>query len=217
MIIVVVLLATTAFAQQPKVCLDPGHGTKHSRGGASGEAQITLAIALEISRQLENYWNTQAVLTHRKIGQDLGAKNPDQDNRLRAQIANQSGAFLFVRLHTDSPSGTAAIYYPQAHPDQRLAQVSQLAAKYVWTQMKTVLPTSIHRGGVIPESKTAIGAKKGGLLVRSRYSKIPVITIEMVPMNKNGKNWIFQKKNQQILVQAIIRGIYHYHQYIYHH
>ncbi len=212
-IITVILLATTTFAQQPVICFDPGHGTKNSRVGTSGEAQITLAIALEISRQLKNYWNTQAVLTHQKIGQNLGAKNPDQDNRLRALIANQSGAFLFVRLHADAPSGVAAIYYPQAHPDQLLAQTSQLVAEYVWTQIKTVLPISIRRGGVISESKTAIGAKQGRLLTGSRYSKIPVITIEMVPMDKNGKNWISQKKNQQILAQAIIMGIYHYYQH----
>lgn len=240
MIIVVVLLAITALARQPvdklpshkdtvdqsagqpakneswipSICLDPGHGTKNSRRGASGEAKITLAIALEISRQLKNYQYIQAVLTHRKIGQDLGAKNPEEDNRLRARIANQSGAFLFIRLHTDAPSGPAAIYYPQAHPDREIAQASQIAAEYVWTQIKTVLPTSIRRSGVIPESKTAIGANQGGLLTGSRYSKIPVITIEMVPMNKNGKNWISQKKNQEILAQAIIMGIYHYHQYM---
>lgn len=213
-VVAMVLSTVTAFAQPPKICLDPGHGTINSRGGANGEAQVTMAVALEINRQLRS-WNGQAVLTHQKIGQTLGATNPDQDNRLRAQIANQSGAFLFVRLHADAPSGSAAIYYPQAHSDRYLAQQSQLAAEYVWTQIKTVLPDTIRRGGIMPESKTAIGATHGGLLVGSRHAKIPVITIEMVPLNKIGKNWITQKKNQQIIARAIIVGINHYHRHIY--
>lgn len=206
----VLLIISPAWAQTPIIYLDPGHGTKNSRAGAPGEAVITLAMAREIGRQLRTFWHVKAVYTHLKIGRDLGAKNPDDDNFIRATMANQSGAFIFVRLHADAALGRSAIYYPQAHHNREIARKSRLAAECVWSQIKTVLPPAIAKGGVLSETRTAIGARNGGLLVGSRYAAIPTITIEMVPMNETGKNWIGQRKNQQVLAEAIIWGIYHY-------
>lgn len=206
----ITIIGFPAYAKKPIICIDPGHGTKNSRAGTKGEAEVVLQVAKEIGKQLQSNWNIKVVYTRSKRNEDIGAKNPDDDNRIRAQIANQSGASLFLRLHADAADGKAAIYYPQKHPNSYIASSSKLAAEYIWTQIKTILPPNIPKAGVISESETAVGSQNGGLLIGSFYSKIPVVLIEMVPMNKIGKEWISQKENQQILAEAIIRGIHYY-------
>jgi len=194
---------------KPTICLDPGHGTKNARHGCADEAKVVLAVAFQLKEELKQN-GFEVVLTHNRLGQDLKAKNPDQDNQKRAQIANRAKALLFLRIHTDSPSGLSAIYYPQTHPNRPLAQKSQKAAYLIWRQIKTVLPKTLPQGGVLPESRTKIGAQNGGLLVGSKYSRVPVVTIELVPMSKIGRGWIFQKKNQMLLAQKITQGICDY-------
>jgi len=208
-IVLTFCLSFSTLFPKPIVCLDPGHGTKNARHGCVDEAKVVLVVALELKEQLKQN-GFEVVLTHNRLGQDLKAKNPDQDNQKRAQIANRAKAFLFLRIHTDSPSGVSAIYYPQTHPNRPLAQESQKAACLIWRQIKTVLPKTLPQGGVLPESRTKIGAQNGDLLVGSKYSRVPVVTIELVPMSKIGRDWIFQKKNQRLLAQKITQGICDY-------
>jgi N-acetylmuramoyl-L-alanine amidase len=192
----------------PTVVLDPGHGTKNCLEGTKDEAYYTLLISKQIRMVLEKH-NIRAILTHSYIGEDLGAKNADDDNRLRAKIANRNKALLFLRIHFDCPSGASAIYYPRLHPNKEVASKSREAASYIWSNLKPVLP-NVKKKGILGDEKTKIGSQKGGLLVGSKFSKVPVVLVEILPLKKEMKDWLNRKKNRENVSEAIAKGVLEY-------
>ena len=104
------------------VCLDPGHQAKANMdvepigpgasetkpkvtGGATGvvtgqtEHELVLALAFEVKEHLEAAGVTVVMCRT--------AANVDISNAARAQVANDAGADLFVRLHADSSTNAA--------------------------------------------------------------------------------------------------------------
>ncbi|WP_276662320.1 N-acetylmuramoyl-L-alanine amidase family protein [Syntrophomonas wolfei] len=92
-----------------KVCIDPGHGGYDPGAvGPTGlrEKDVTLAIALKIGKLLQSavvevaYTRTSdAVSWPANINQDLAA---------RTQIANRSGADIFISVHCNSSKNASA-------------------------------------------------------------------------------------------------------------
>lgn len=88
---------TTETPEQYIVCLDAGHGGKH---GATSpldgrhESDDTLRLTLAIQRELSKYENVTIVMTR--------TEDVDVDNGVRAEIANDAGADLFVSIHRNS-------------------------------------------------------------------------------------------------------------------
>jgi N-acetylmuramoyl-L-alanine amidase len=197
-----------SISSSPTVVLDPGHGTKNCLGGTKDEAYYTLSISKQIKKVLEQH-KIRVILTHSYIGEDLRAKDADDDNRLRAEIANKNKAILFLRIHFDCPSGASAIYYPRLHPDKVLASKSREAASYIWSNLKPVLP-NVKKAGILGDEKTKIGSQKGGLLVGSKFSKVPVVLIEVLPLKKEMKDWLNKKGNSGKLSEAIAEGVLEY-------
>lgn len=107
----------------PVVCIDPGHqasansapepigpGAKDTKakvtGGGTGvttrvpEHELNLAISLKVAERLERYGVT-VVMTRTTA-------NVDISNAQRAQVANDAGADLFLRVHADSSTNAGA-------------------------------------------------------------------------------------------------------------
>lgn len=191
-----------------KVTIDPGHGTKYSRSGASGEDEIVLALAFSLREQLVRQ-GVKVQLTHERADrtEDLG-KSFDEDNRRRANIANDFASDLCIRLHADAPSGPAAIYYPEKHPLEVVSQGSKSAAEVIWKELETVYSKApFRRAEVIrTDEQTWVGSRQGGLLTGSIHSRVPVVLIEVAPLSKKGKEWIGEEQNMNEIAEAIARG-----------
>ena len=102
-----------------KVCIDAGHGGKD--GGAQGasvaEKWIALDVANRVAQKLQNSGMSVVMTRDSDYFVELAE---------RANIANQTGADVFVSIHCNSgPStaqGTEVWTYPGAAEDKRLAE-----------------------------------------------------------------------------------------------
>jgi len=94
------------------IVIDPGHGTKNSRSGETGEAEFNLSISKKIKSKLEQN-GFKVYLTHNQSNksENLGS-DYEADNQKRAEISNSKNPFLIVSIHADQPAGGAAVYYP---------------------------------------------------------------------------------------------------------
>jgi N-acetylmuramoyl-L-alanine amidase len=109
------------------VVLDPGHGDTDPGAmvGETMEKDINLAVALLVRDQLEQ----QPGITVRMTRQDDTFLSLSE----RAQLANQSGADLFVSIHAnalednDSYSGIFTFYHPDKSKDRAQAAKLQKA------------------------------------------------------------------------------------------
>jgi N-acetylmuramoyl-L-alanine amidase len=104
----------TAARKISTICLDPGHGgddtgNRVGRFFAKNEKTYTLALALELRRQLQQA-GFNVILTRDK---DVYPKLPLP---ARPDIANRRGADLFVSLHfNSSPSDAATVQGPETY------------------------------------------------------------------------------------------------------
>jgi N-acetylmuramoyl-L-alanine amidase len=93
------------------ICIDPGHGG--SDPGAVGptgtlEKNNTLAVSLLLRDRLEK--NGATVLMTREGDKDVSYPDSTADEELgaRVDVANESGADIFISLHNDSFTSSAA-------------------------------------------------------------------------------------------------------------
>lgn len=86
-----------------KITLDPGHGQFGNPGVLAGYYEGTRAFMLanEMKRELENYENTEVVITRKNI-----TDNPSLANR--GGTAAKNGSELFISLHSNAASNPAA-------------------------------------------------------------------------------------------------------------
>jgi len=157
------------------VCLDPGHGTvpaigaqrepiaPGSRtlkvkdpGGAPGEAQVALAIALRTRIELRGR-GFRVAMTRERDGYRGG-------NVARAQLCNRRGAALMLRIHadgsTDASRHGAATLYPPGRPR------SLRAARLV--QRELVRATGARHLGLVPRTD----------LTGFNWARVPVVLVE---------------------------------------
>ena len=93
-----------------RVCLDPGHPSENNDGrellNGVREVEVNWAVAQALRRLLEAKGFT-VVLTKNSLGEHV-------TNKRRAEIANEAGADLMLRLHADSegPSGLT-VFHPR--------------------------------------------------------------------------------------------------------
>lgn len=170
------------------VCIDPGHQLKGSSGtepvapgsdvrkakvssGTSGtttgipEYKLTLALGLMLRERLESAGVT--VVMTRTVDE------VDISNIERAEVANEAGADLFVRIHADGST------------DAAVAGISMLVPGDEYLSDADMLAQSASAGRVVLESTTAAtGAKNRGVVERDdmsgfNWSKVPAILIEV--------------------------------------
>ncbi len=197
------------------VCIDPGHPSETSAGtsGPSGvtENHMNWVIALQLQSELEAAGAT-VVMTK-------SAEDEMVTNRRRAEIANEAGADIMIRLHCDAaPSRGFSIYYPDRQgtkygvtgPSRSVIEASQAAAGPFYEGMRSVLSGSVPGRGVHGDSATYIGSKQGAL-TGSIFSRVPVLTIEMVVLtNAEDEAFITGESGQRKMVQALKAGLESY-------
>lgn len=116
--------------QGKKIVIDPGHGGID--GGANNkyilEKDVNLDVALRVKEMLENK-GAQVIMTRTEdvelSGSNLKGKSRYiRDLNARTEIINNSGAHMFISIHTNSnvnkPSTRGAIaFYYNSHPHNR--------------------------------------------------------------------------------------------------
>ena len=212
----------------PVVCIDPGHPSEVNRGttvqNGLEEVLVTYDVALKLKAYLEHpsgdpdHPIARVVMT-RDFRDGTGKI---VTNRQRAEIANNAGAALLLRLHCDTGRGSGyTIYYPdqvgtaadgKTGPSQKVIDDSGKAAKAFDGGMNERYrddPITLPDNGVKGDSATFIGGKQGAL-TGSVYSEVPALTVEMVFLsNRSDAKMIGSDRGQQMMAEALGLGVIH--------
>ena len=182
--------------------IGPGSSTRKAKvaGGATGvathvpEYKLTLAVAKKLQKELKNR-GYQVYMIRTK-------NNVNISNKKRAQLANKSGADIYIRIHADSSNSRAVTGASGLYPSKANRYVSKLSAKS--KKLSSCLLKSYCK-------KTKI--RNRGLVARddltgTNWSKIPVSLIEMGFLSNPSEDRKMQKSNFQIkMAKGIADGI----------
>jgi len=149
-----------------KVVLDPGHGYMPSTGyfdvGAVGpsstkESSVNLSIALKVKALLEAD-GARVVMTR---SDDTSIDNPDLTRR--AQIANSSGADLFLAIHQNATDAGPSIGGTEI---------------YYWSDGSKVFAALVQKHLVSALGRTDRGTQKTSLYLVSHIDTMPAALVE---------------------------------------
>lgn len=187
------------FATEP---VGPGSGTRKAKvaGGATGvashvpEYKLTLAVSKKLQKELK--------ARGYKVYMIRTKNNVNISNKKRAQLANKSGADIYIRIHADSSNSRAVTGASGLYPSKANKYVSKLSTKS--KKLSSCLLKSYCK-------KTKI--RNRGLVARddltgTNWSKIPVSLIEMGFLSNPSEDRKMQKSNFQIkMAKGIADGI----------
>lgn len=207
-------IASLALAAGPVVCIDPGHPSERNAGRAlqNGlrEVEVNWAVAQVLAARLKAQGVT-VVLTKSKVDEFV-------TNRRRAEIANEAGAALFLRLHCDTGAGRGyTVYYPDRQgqvnghfgPVKALRVASKAAAEALHVGMAKK-PPALRDNGLRGESATYVG-KRQGALTGSIFSQVPAVTVEMCFLsNRADAAYIAGKTRRDAMAAALANGVMRY-------
>ncbi len=199
-------------ASRHVVVIDQGHPSETSEGtrGPSGltENHVNWVIGLKLRALLEE--RGYEVIMTKLVEDELVT------NRHRADIANYNSADLMVRLHCDAGDhhGTATFYpdrqgtrFEVTGPGDDVIAGSEALARVFHPAMIEVLGADWNDLGIKGDSKTAVGSRQGAL-TGSIFSKVPVVTVEMVVLtNPDDEAFIAEEAGQDKMARAIAAGI----------
>lgn len=197
------------------ICIDPGHcvfssnyqepmapgsGTKKSAfvSGTAGavytEEQLNLIVGLKLEERLINSGAT-VIMTRRTAQSDLS-------NVGRAQLANEAGADLVVRLHADGSENHSVSGMSMLIPTSDYISDPELIAKS-------------RRAGelILQQAAESTGARSLGLSPRSdmtgfNWSEVPVVLLEMGFMtNAEEDRLLSTEEYQDKIVDGIVSGL----------
>ena len=176
------------FATEP---VGPGSSTRKAKvaGGATGvashvpEYKLTLAVSKKLQKELK--------ARGYKVYMIRTKNNVNISNKKRAQLANKSGADIYIRIHADSSNSRAVTGASGLYPSKANRYVSKLSAKS--KKLSSCLLKSYCK-------KTKI--RNRGLVARddltgTNWSKIPVSLIEMGFLSNPSEDRKMQKSNFQ--------------------
>jgi N-acetylmuramoyl-L-alanine amidase len=198
------------------VCVDPGHPSETSAGDSiqngTTEVAVNWAISNGIVKDLAEKHKIKAILTRNEFGEKT-------TNRVRAEIANDAGACILLRIHCDTGAGTGiTLYYPDRQgkkngdigPSTEIIEASRKAAELFNDSITKTLSGALKINGIKGDSATFIG-KKQGALTGSIYSKVPALTVEMVYLsNKKDAEFITSPEGEALMIKSLARGIADY-------
>lgn len=198
-------------ADTPTIVVDPGHPSETSDGTVQhGVAEVHVAwlVALRL-RDLLREAGYRVVLTKERENQNV--RNAD-----RAGIANRARAAVMVRLHCDATNGSGfTLYYPNRKgtvggvtgPSDTVIRQSRSAAEALHAGMAPVLGGRLRDGGIKGDSETFVGGRQGAL-TGSIFSRVPVVTIEMVVLGaRSDAELISSAEGQDLMARAIAAGV----------
>jgi N-acetylmuramoyl-L-alanine amidase len=200
-------------ATQVTICLDPGHPSEVATGaaGPGGVTEIHLnwLVACELRGLLEAD-GLRVVLTKHSEDERV-------TNRRRAEIANESGAQLLLRLHCDDREqpGTA-VYYPDREgraqgatgPDPRVRARSLEAARIFYPALVAAMPAGWTGHGILGDSLTEVGRTQGAL-TGSVFSEVPVLTVEMISItNRSDAAFLSSEQGRRQMAEALRAGVH---------
>jgi N-acetylmuramoyl-L-alanine amidase len=198
-------------ADTPTIVVDPGHPSETSGGTVQhGVAEVHVAwlVALRLRDHLQRA-GYRVMLTKQRENELV--RNAD-----RAGIANRAGAALMVRLHCDATNGSGfTLYYPNRQgtvsgvtgPSEAVMRRSRAAAEALHRGMAPVIGTRLRDGGIRGDADTFVGARQGAL-TGSIFSRVPVVTIEMVVLGaQSDADFITSAAGQELMARAIAAGV----------
>ncbi len=200
-------------AQAPRVvCIDPGHPSEVNPGYTKQNGTTETHVDWVVAKRLEKHLRQKGF----RVVMTKSSESELVRNKDRALIANRAGADILVRLHCDSSTSRGyALYYPDrtgtkegvTGPSAEVRAKSRQAAVRLCAEMQRVLAGHLTSAGVKGDSQTFIGGKQG-VLTGSIFSKVPVVTIEMVVLsNKNDAAFIKTAAGQERMALAIAAGV----------
>ena len=207
------LIAAEPQSKAPfRVCLDPGHPSENNDGrellNGVREVEINWAVAQALRKLLEEK-GYAVVLTKSSVSEHV-------TNKRRAEIANEAGADLMLRLHADSEGpGGFTFYYPRKQgqtkgirgPSAAVVEASGRAAKVFHGAFVSELRGQLKDNGIKGDEQTFIGGKQGAL-TGSIYSAVPTLLVEMCNLARPADaEWIRKPANQQVLAKALLAGV----------
>ena len=187
------------FSTEP---IGPGASTRKAKvaGGATGTAtripeyKLTLRVAKKLQKELTRR-GYQVYMIRTK-------NNVNISNKKRAQLANKSGADIYIRIHADSSGSSAVRGASMLYPSTRNRYVKKLS------KASKKLSSNIIRAY---SKKTRI--RNRGLVQRddltgTNWSKIPVTLIEMGFLSNPTEDRLMQKGSMQNkMATGIANGI----------
>lgn len=204
-----------ASAPAPVICLDPGHPSEVHSGQTlqqgARETEVNWRITRLLATQLRASGLTVVLTKH--------ASDEYVTNRARAEIANAAGAALFLRLHCDTGTGSGyALYYPRRQgrlsgmtgPSFAVIAGSRRAAEALHRGMTAVLGSTLPDNGIHGDEATQVGSRQGAL-TGSIYSRVPVVTVEMVYLSHPADaGFITSEAGAVLMASALCTGILDY-------
>lgn len=187
------------FATEP---VGPGSSTRKAKvaGGATGvsthvpEYKLTLAVAKKLQKELSNRGY--------KVYMIRTKNNVNISNKKRAQLANNSGSDIYIRLHGDSSNsrnvtGASGLYPSKAN--KYVSRLSNRSRKLSNCLLKSYCRrTKIRNRGLVARDD----------LTGTNWSKIPVSLIEMGFMSNPSEDRKMQNsKFQTKMAKGIADGI----------
>ena len=203
---------TTPDAKPALIAIDPGHPSETS-GGCAHHGLKEVDVCWEVALRLEKLIAADPALTSVKTKQRVDEL---VTNRERAEIANNAGAALMVRLHCDSGNGSGCtVYYPDRQgtvqdvtgPSYEVIADSRLAAESMQAGLAFVLGGSLYLNQIKTDSVTYVGSKQGAL-TGSIFAKVPALVVEMVYLNNaSDAAFIGSPAGQDLMARAMLAGI----------
>ena len=175
-----------------KVVLDPGHGYMSSTGhfdvgavGPSGakESSVNLSIALKVKALLEAD-GARVVMTR---SDDTSKDNPDLTRR--AQIANSSGADLFLAIHQNATDAGSSIGGTDTH---------------YWFDRSKVFATLVQKHLISALGTTDRGTQKTSLYLVSHIDTMPAALVECAFISNSEEERLLREDSFQ---QKVAKGI----------
>lgn len=179
-----------------KICIDPGHAGRSIDPGAVGptglqEADVTLSVCERLRNILQNLEH-EVVMTRESV-EDQASDSLSY----RAQIANSSGADIFVSVHCNS-AGSA-----EAHGTETWIYTGSSAGRAL---AEKINPRMVALG------LADRGIKEANFAVL-RLTDMPAILIETAFIsNPDEENLLRDETFLNNVAQAISDGIYDYQQ-----
>lgn len=202
------------------IAIDPGHQQKGNYemepvGPGASELKIKVSSGTQgtTTKVPEHQFNLELSLKVRDAFKDAGYQvvmtretaEVNLSNMERANLANEAGADIFIRIHADGAENSAANGISVLYPSGRNPYVAELSPE------SKKLAQSVLDGLC-----DATGANRRGILERddltgTNWAKMPVIVVEAGFMtNEAEEKRLLDADYQALLVQGILEGVKEY-------